>query len=77
MNATDVIAFVFEADTHCYNCTEKRFGEPSDPVNPWYQVVDDEGNEVGAVFGDVDAPAGLYCGGCFITIKEPYDEEYL
>ena len=33
MHATDVIAYVYEADIHCYDCTRVRFGEPADPIS--------------------------------------------
>lgn len=54
MNATDVIAYAFDADYYCADCTEELHpgstdwrAEDFDPAD----YIDSEGNEVHAVFG--------------------------
>jgi len=36
------IAYTYEADTHCHNCTVSRFGST--------EGTDSEGNQIGAIF---------------------------
>lgn len=61
------IAYTYEADTHCADCTIAQFGDACEGI-------DREGNEVGAVFGfhqwwqaweDIDEDTQiLACGTC-------------
>lgn len=54
MNATDVVAYVYEADYHCEACTEARWPGIADYTAEGYDPADyedNEGNEVGALFG--------------------------
>jgi hypothetical protein len=51
MNATDVLAYTYEADYHCKECAKVRFGEDAHGFVP-EDAQDSEGNSVGAVFGD-------------------------
>jgi hypothetical protein len=51
------VAYTYEADIHCPECTEKRF--------PKLEGVDHEGNEVGAVFSwDEILTDHRHCGDC-------------
>lgn len=47
MKSYDVIAYTFEADLHCVDCTIKRFGGL-----PEFGALDSEGNEPQPVFAD-------------------------
>ena len=43
-----IIGYAYEADTHCVNCTEKRFKTKDlDPETP---IEDNEGNEIHPMF---------------------------
>lgn len=72
-SATTVVGFKWEADIYCYNCTRERFGEPADQVSPWVGVLDNEGNEVGAIFGNHEFDYEPHCRGC----REPIDAVHL
>lgn len=56
------IAYVFEADTHCPDCTEARF--------PDCTGEDNEGNEVGAVWSWDEFDTPLVCGSCGERVDE-------
>ena len=67
------IAYAYEADYHCENCTRKRFG-------PACEGTDNEGNSVGALFSweewfDVGyGNQTLACGDCGAILDE-YEEQ--
>lgn len=54
MNSTDVVGYAYEADLHCTQCAEDRFGAAKlmDNENP---PEDGEGNPVSPVFAGEDA----------------------
>ena len=58
---TDPIAYTYEADHHCEACAYKRFGrnDQGDITG-----VDNEGNEIGAMFEDEATDAPAHCGDC-------------
>ena len=62
------VGFTWEADLYCADCTQERFGEPADPVSPWLDVSDSEGNPVGAVFPFDEFDYRSHCGGCHTPI---------
>lgn len=71
------IAYTYDADTHCPDCAETRFGICAAHSQTACCVADSEGNEPGAIFnwdtGDWDnRPARnvLACGTCHDTIEE-------
>ena len=76
-----VIAYTYEADHHCEACASARFGLDE---HGEIEGVDDEGNEVGALFGwdewhvcsehldsFPDYPATLVCGDCGTVLDGP------
>ena len=69
------VGFTWEADIYCLDCTRERFGEPSDPVSPWLDVADSEGNPVGAVFPFDEFDYAPHCGGCGTPIDAVALEE--
>lgn len=72
--AWDIRAWTYEADIHCNDCAEKRFGYIALHQEPYAQ--DSEGNEVHPVFESDEAPAeGEVCGTCGEVISESYEEE--
>lgn len=48
--AWEIIAYQYEADEHCVQCAEERFGQ--EPDKSWVRedAVDNEGNEVHPIF---------------------------
>jgi hypothetical protein len=84
--STHPIAYTYEADTHCPDCTAARFG--TEPGYPWppEDARDSEGNPIGALApwddtceGGEDADRNwigdtahctLACGTCGATIEE-------
>ena len=69
------VGFTWEADLYCFTCTRERFGEPVDPVSPWLDVADAEGNPVGAVFPFDEFDYAPHCGGCGTPIDAVALEE--
>lgn len=66
------IGYTYEADYHCPDCTEKRFGGWKGS-NRWIEGVDNEGNEIHPVYSwDEGNEAGDYCGDCGEEINEPH-----
>lgn len=56
----EVVGYVYEADYHCLECAEARFGQAALEAGT---AVDREGNPVGVLFlGDCDGPES--CGDC-------------
>lgn len=61
------VAYTYEADVHCPECTKERFGKDLD------NATDSEGNQVHPVAPwDEMSPEGEYCGTCGNEISEPY-----
>lgn len=75
------IAYTYEADVHCRNCTFARFDVTHDLA---LDGVDDrEGNPVGRIHEydewcdqSVGGDASLYCGDCGELLAEHYHDEY-
>jgi hypothetical protein len=63
------IAYTYEASEHCPACAEARFGtdERGDIASG---VLDNEGNEPGAVFSWDEWDRALTCGTCGEAITE-------
>ena len=53
------IGYTYDADTHCPDCAELRFGEGV-PEG----VADSEGNEPGAIFTNTESDTPGSCGTC-------------
>lgn len=51
MHSYEVIAYTYDADTHCPDCARERFGTDKNGYVP-DSAEDSEGNPVGAVFAD-------------------------
>lgn len=72
-----VIAYAYDADIHCVNCTHKRFdGFMYYACGQWYMhgaAKDSEGNPVHPVFDTEENPDGLYCGDCRETITPRWE----
>lgn len=68
------IAYAYEADVHCLDCTIDRFG-------PDCEGIDSEGNEVGAIFpwdqwmNLGEGNQSLTCGTCGEIIDEYLERE--
>lgn len=78
----DPIAFSYEADHHCPECTELRFGRNERGCIA-EGAEDDERNEVGALFSEdewwnpeTEGPQTLVCGTCGVTIATLNGDEY-
>ena len=56
-----IIAYTYEADYHCIDCTEKRFGQ--DDLGYAF-TVDDEDNPVHPVFSIDEIDEHPVCGDC-------------
>lgn len=63
-----IIAYAYEADYHCVDCTRNRFN----PHSLWVYRVDSEGNPIHILFTTEDEY--LICGDCHEIIK-PYTGE--
>jgi hypothetical protein len=71
------IAYAYEADHHCEDCAERRYGRDA---NGEITGTDSEGNEVGAVFSNTEwwepseaMPQTMACGTCcepIVTVGE-------
>lgn len=67
--STAPIAYTYEADHHCPDCAEQRFGR-SEAGFIAEEATDNEGNEVGAIFPwnewwqDSSACETLFCSDC-------------
>lgn len=70
------IAYTYEADVHCPECAEARFGVCEEHGDVAHCVTDDEGNEPGAIapWDDCDGEA-LVCGTCGCVIREADEDE--
>lgn len=62
MNAADVVGYAYDADTHCVECTEKKFGTEFGTELDNDDVIDDEGNTISPIFAGEDAYET--CGVC-------------
>lgn len=72
-----LVGFVYEADTYCVKCSKERFGQDLEikvagghqSNYPYGQLdpdppLDNEGNPVSAISGDMEFQCSLYCGDC-------------
>jgi hypothetical protein len=71
--------WVYEADSHCWDCASKRFGSELFEVlnnKDCAHVSDSEGNPLTAVMDwqSEHGPEGLSCGTCGEWIVEPFDD---
>lgn len=75
---TTILAYTYDADTHCTICARKRFG--AGPDGEVY-ARDNEGNEARPVFSwddlEADYEDGMYCGTCHHCIWLPADLQAL
>lgn len=63
---TNIIAYTYESDTHCPECTAEKF-PPADIST----LLDSDGNPRHPVFSTDEIPAeGLHCGDCHCCIAE-------
>ena len=72
--AFEIIAYTYEADYHCIDCTRKRFGTES--ITNTYEdqgVKDNEGNLIHPVFVSDETRAGTACGNCYEIIYKYQD----
>lgn len=69
MKAWEVIGYTYEADYHCVDCAEKRFGPGVDNLGkePKY---DNEGNMVHPIFASDEFEETESCGDCGATIRD-------
>lgn len=74
MSHLDPIAYTYEADYHCPDCTEEAFGRNEGGFIA-EDAEDGEGNPVGAVFcwdewwePSIEEPQSLVCGDCLTVI---------
>lgn len=56
-----IIAYAYEADLHCQECTLQRFGAE---LNGTATIKDREGNEVHPIFDIDEQLEPLVCGDC-------------
>jgi hypothetical protein len=63
----DVIAYTYEADSHCPECARERFDDALDGPD----ARGDEGNPVGAIFSTDEHSDGLSCADCNGQLCEP------
>jgi len=62
-----IIAYTYEADFHCVDCTFKRFNVQYD--SELDLVEDSEGNAIHPVFDIDELNEDEVCGGCFTEIN--------
>lgn len=60
-----VVAYTYDADIHCVDCTLNRFPQLRSIVNDY--ATDSEGNDVNVVFSS-DYEGGDHCGTCHESI---------
>ncbi len=60
LNAADVIGYAYDADIHCLQCAEQRFGDKLNDEN----TKDSEGNSIHPVFGGDENANDEHCGDC-------------
>lgn len=72
MKSYEILGWAYEADLHCYDCAEKRFGvkklENGD-------AKDSEGNEVHPIFASNET-IPFVCGTCGKEIGEIWDDDF-
>jgi hypothetical protein len=66
--AWTVVAWTYDADVHCWDCTESRFPAGFDWSDPSETVTDSEGNVPCPVFAS-DYEGGDVCGDCLSPIE--------
>ena len=76
--AHNPIAYTYEADHHCPDCAEERFGRCDEHAQIACCVKDNEGNEPGAVFSWTEWQSfsgeceSLACGDCHSILDEAH-----
>ena len=70
MGRYDPIAYTYEADVHCTDCTLARFGRDAAGWIAGAGAIDSEGNTPG-VIAPWDDEDDLACGDCGAIIREP------
>lgn len=80
----NIIAYAYDADYHCPDCTVDRFREQArnrdklDEKGVPYLARDSEGNHVHPVFDtDGEVPPATCCCDCGAMITEPFYEQAL
>lgn len=63
-------AYTYDADTHCPECAEYRFGRCTQHNAIACCVEDSEGNEPGAIFSWDEWDGCLCCGDCGEHIRD-------
>lgn len=76
-----IIAYTYEADYHCHDCTIKRFiampHTSPDIRGVDIEATDSEGNPVHPVFDTDDTPDSTCCCDCHAVITNPFHENVL
>jgi hypothetical protein len=69
----EIVGWTYEADLHCNECAEERFGPPERVSGSGRELhgVDNEGNEIHPIFLDQleEFETTPVCGDCFTPIK--------
>lgn len=67
----EVVGYTYEADTHCLDCTTKRFAVPGED-GP--EIIDDtpdnEGNPIHPIFLGDEFDYTPFCGTCHMRIDD-------
>lgn len=71
----DPEAYTYEADVHCPNCAEKRFGHCDAHGDIACCVTDSEGNEPGAVAPWDEWDGTMACSDCGYVIRDAEQED--
>ena len=64
----EIIAYTYEADCHCLECTRKRFGSETNSSYEQQGITDNEGNNIHPIFAGDEIRSGTACGDCFEII---------
>ena len=66
----EVVGYAYDADLHCLDCTEKRFGVEGEESFGVYgeETKDSEGNSIHPIFLD-SLQGGEVCGDCLEPIE--------
>lgn len=59
-----VVGFTYDADIHCVDCSQKRFGSADWPDLIPQGLEDSEGNEPSAIFEDSESDTPEHCADC-------------
>lgn len=74
---TTIIAYTWEADSHCVYCTKQRFppdGNELDENDVPLEAIDFEGNRIRPKFSSDEVLEALFCGTCCGDIAAPPDD---